>query len=83
LALKKIQAISDKFNRNKSVEVSFTGKRQATIRFRYFSLDRRETGLFYPPVVIRLKSRELSSKEVTGQMRRGQSSTLREALVSG
>ena len=36
MALKKMQAISDKFNRNKSVEVSFTGKQQAIIRFRYF-----------------------------------------------
>ena len=36
LALKRIQAISDKFNRNKSVEVLLTGKCQATIRFRYF-----------------------------------------------
>ena len=36
LALKRIQVISDKFNRNKSVEVIMTGKCQATIRFRYF-----------------------------------------------
>jgi len=35
-ALKRIQVISDKFNRNKSVEVVMTGKCQATIRFRYF-----------------------------------------------
>jgi len=36
LALKKIQAISDKFNRNKSLEVLFHGRCQATIKFRYF-----------------------------------------------
>jgi two-component system cell cycle sensor histidine kinase/response regulator CckA len=36
LALKRIQTISDKFNRNKSVDVLFTGKCQATVRFRYF-----------------------------------------------
>jgi two-component system cell cycle sensor histidine kinase/response regulator CckA len=36
MALKRIQSISDKFNRNKSVDVMFTGKCQATIRFRYF-----------------------------------------------
>lgn len=35
-ALRRLQSISDKFNRNKSVEVVFTGRRQATIRFRYF-----------------------------------------------
>lgn len=35
-ALRRIQSISDKFNRNKTVEVLFTGKRQATVRFRYF-----------------------------------------------
>ncbi len=35
-ALRRIQTISDKFNRNKTVEVFFTGRRQATIRFRYF-----------------------------------------------
>jgi two-component system, cell cycle sensor histidine kinase and response regulator CckA len=36
LALKRIQAISDKFNRNKTVDIMFTGKSQVTIRFRYF-----------------------------------------------
>ena len=35
-ALLRLQSISDKFNRNKTVEVLFTGRRQATIRFRYF-----------------------------------------------
>ncbi|AEB09782.1 hybrid sensor histidine kinase/response regulator [Desulfobacca acetoxidans] len=36
LALKKIQVISDKFNRNKTVEVQFIGRCQAVVKFRYF-----------------------------------------------
>lgn len=35
-ALMRLQALSDKFNRNKTLEVIFLGRRQAILRFRYF-----------------------------------------------
>lgn len=35
-ALARLQAISDKFNRNKVLEVVFRGRRQALVRYKYF-----------------------------------------------